>query len=345
MPGQFAAGWYNDTAAYPDTYRLYFSEVFAFHIWPEEYYLAFSEPILKMVKVGSGIVLFTGVAGTSGHVYWVYGSDPAQMAYTLLSDTKPLLDADTICRDGDSVYYIYGDSPTPPASHVYDAGVAKVTGGQLTSISEPFLSRATFYAKIATWVATALVVRVSEGMVWFGNATQGYVLEPNHTVEGYALVPYNLTGSTHPISGFTYANTVLWQSKEWQFDEPINLATLHYLGSTSAKVTVIGDDASTVNSVADKSVTSLTGLNTSQGVRRLSVLVHNPSSGAALGAERLSLAPRVVIPVKDDPIRVTPADVAPDGTCWLQFVNAGRFRGGVLYAKKGGGVVTLTQRP
>ena len=130
------------------------------------------------------------------------------------------------------------------------------------------------------------------------------------------------------------------------FDRPRDLAELLFTGTLPADVTLMTDQGNANYVAANGSAQAFwgeTGEYSGLAVRRIQVQVEDV--GHAIGVERIVLTERVPIPVGAGPVRITPDMAGPDGTCWLQFVNAGRFRGGVLYAKKGGGVVTLTQRP
>lgn len=295
----------------------------ALHVWPEEYQTELPEGEtghFGLVGLGNGIVAFMAAG-----VYWLSGGSPGSMGWTRLTDKYLLLAAKSLFREGGRLTYISNSGP-----------VTIGAGGDLRLLTAGLVSEATFQS--AAWYDTenkrkALITRQHDGMVWFGTATAGHVLEPQG--DGVALVEYDYGAN---------AGKILWRGRKWLFDTPRNLAELLFTGTLPADLTLITDKGSANYEAANGSAQALwdaMGGYTGVAVRRIQVQVEDV--GGAIGVERIVLLERVPIPV-NGPVRITPGMVGPDGTCWLQFQGAGRFRGGVLYAKAGGGTVRLTTR-
>lgn len=137
------AGWaaiFKDNVVYP-------SDVDMHSTYPAEWAVEFRTNVMALEIQGGTILVWTA-AGSSpdypGKVFALQGSDPSSLQKVELSATEPLLDARSICKVGQNVYYVSYN------------GLMEISGGGPHLVTEPFytqvewnaLTPASFKAKV-----------------------------------------------------------------------------------------------------------------------------------------------------------------------------------------------------
>ena len=137
-PAGFAAIYYLNV--------VYLSDYFKHSTYPEEWAVEFATNVMAIEIQGGTILVWTAASGSlPGKLYALTGSDPSSVGKYEISASAPLLNALSICKIGQSVFYVSED------------GLMGVSGGAPQLVTEPFYTRvqwsaltpANFKAKVA----------------------------------------------------------------------------------------------------------------------------------------------------------------------------------------------------
>jgi hypothetical protein len=121
-PAGFGVIYYTNTV-YPSDYAKHST-------YPEEWTIEFPTNIMALEIAGGSIIVWTAASGSiPGKVFALLGSDPSSLSKVELSATEPLLDARSICKLGQRVFYVSTD------------GLVQVDGGGTQLVTEPFYTR------------------------------------------------------------------------------------------------------------------------------------------------------------------------------------------------------------
>ncbi len=84
--------------------EVWMSDVFRLHVWPEEWKVKFKTNVQAIQLVGGSIIVFT-----ADNVYMMTGSDPRYMGKYEIISTAPLLNKLSLCKIGQSLFYVSND--------------------------------------------------------------------------------------------------------------------------------------------------------------------------------------------------------------------------------------------
>lgn len=91
--------------------NVWFSDVFRLHAWPDEWKVTFETDVLAVQLIGNSVIVFTaGDTGEdNGKVFMMSGSDPRYMSRMEVITTEPLLNKLSLCKIGQSLFYVSTD--------------------------------------------------------------------------------------------------------------------------------------------------------------------------------------------------------------------------------------------
>lgn len=186
-PAGFAAIYYGNT--------VYPSEINKHHVYPAEWSVEFPTSVLALEVQAGMILVWTSVNGTTnepGRLYALMGSNPEGLAKVEVSGTQPLLDARSICKVGQSVYYVSED------------GLVMVSGTSTQLITEPFYTRVQWSAL----TPANFKARVADQSIFLDGSSVNLRIDLDEQVK--AITTYTaLTGVS-----------LTWKSKVFVMDGP-----------------------------------------------------------------------------------------------------------------------------
>lgn len=209
---------------------IYFSEPYRPHAWPAQYSVSVEYPI-----VGLGVVGTTLVVLTNGNPYAISGIHPDSMAEQKLPNVAPCLAASSIVSAPEGVYYASTD------------GLVLVSGGVVTVVTKDVVANRNWqneydpaHILAVMHKGAYLAMRDRDGL------SGGFIIDVTNvkTAFNQLVMPTNAYNvQTDPWTGdpvFIMSSTLYrwdspdtdarltyrWKSKEFQLNQPANLAAL-----------------------------------------------------------------------------------------------------------------------
>lgn len=197
-PAQFGIG-------FKDEY-LYFSDVYRLHAWPDEWKVKFEYDIMAVQLIGSSVVVFTeGPSGNDGKVYMLTGSDPRYMGRYEVITTEPLLSKLSLCKIGQSLFYVSND------------GVVSVSSGGPQIITKNHYTRRQWLALTPNLYAA----KVADNSIFLTHSGSS------------ANLRIDLDEGVASVSTWTATSAVAgtWKSRQHEFPVPVRFTTARILST------------------------------------------------------------------------------------------------------------------
>ncbi len=201
--------------------EVWFSDVYRLHVWPEEWMVKFDTDIMAIQLIGSSVIAFTeGPNGNDGKVYMMTGSDPRYMARYEIVSTAPLLNKLSLCKIGQSLFYVSNDG----LMAVTREGAQNLTDAHYTREDWLALTPSGYSAKVAN---SSVFLECPTGMVLagWGFVTVNDEFPFNSFLNDRKMFELVTAGPTYRI---------FWTGTEWQIYHVEDELRLYYSTSDVA---------------------------------------------------------------------------------------------------------------
>jgi hypothetical protein len=281
-PGQFGVAFKDNI--------LYFSDFYKYHVWPDEYTVTFANNIEAIMLSGGSIIVYT-----NEDVFVVSGGDPARMNKYLVTNVNPLLDKKSLCRIGNTIFYVSHD------------GLFATSGSSVRNLTSEYYTRTEWLDLLPETFSA----KVADNSIFLEGNLVNLRFDIDETIQ--AITTFTDTSNT---SGFT------WRSKKYHFTHPeiFDYCKVDADGDVTIKIYVDGSLAGTFTA---KDYNPVVLENLSHGIDWEFELVGNVEVRSFQAFERNIIA-------MGQSINLTKSNNPVWKISWLKFSDVGAFSGGIV---------------